>query len=207
MVTWLLNSHAELFTERNAAFSQPYYAPHAWVHLRRGEVRPFLKNYYNTLAALADRETYTFWEHFQLISPHKTHEEAWFLLQTRWMLYLEEVHPAGSAQDLAEGNALRLMPGIPRRWLADGACIEINGMRSYFGELKVSIESHIQVGQIRASVEVISNGRPLQRVTLRLPHPQGKTARICRGGNYDPEKEMITIASWDGTAEVTLEFD
>ncbi len=125
---WLLDTHAELMTERNVAFSQPYYAPHAWVHLKRGEVKPFLKTYYNTLVALADRETYTFWEHFQLISPHKTHEEGWFLMQTRWMLYLES------------GSDLYLLPGIPRRWLEDGKRLEMDGMACYFGRLKMSVE-------------------------------------------------------------------
>jgi hypothetical protein len=202
LVAWLLNAHAELFTERNTAFSQPYYAPHAWVHLRRDEVKPFLKTYYNTLAALADRETYTFWEHFQLISPHKTHEEAWFLQQTRWMLYLEEFNTGESTP----GDSLRLMPGIPRHWLADGARIELDGMRCYFGQLKVSIESHIQQGQIRASVAVIGNGRLLPRVLLRLPHPDGKIALNCRGGSYDAEKEIVTIAPWEGKGEVILEY-
>jgi hypothetical protein len=51
-------------------------------------VKPFLKTYYNPFSALADRETYTFWEHLYKVSVHKTHEEAWFLMETRWMLYL-----------------------------------------------------------------------------------------------------------------------
>ena len=76
-------------TSRNVAFSQPYYSRHDWVHLRRGETKAFLKDYYNSVAGLADRDTYTFWEHFFHQSPHKTHEEAWFLMQTRWMLYME----------------------------------------------------------------------------------------------------------------------
>ena len=191
---WMLDSNAELMTERNTAFSQPYYSPHAWVHLKRGDVKPFLKTYYNTVAALADRETYSFWEHFQLISPHKTHEESWFLMQTRWMLYLEE------------GSALRLMPGIPRCWLEDGMRIEIDGMVCYFGRLKVNIESQLGQGHIRASIEVFGNGRRLERVLLRLPHPNGKPALHCRDGIYDREKEIVTIEPWAGKAEVTLEY-
>jgi hypothetical protein len=203
---WMLESHTELMTERNTAFSQPYYAPHAFAHLKRGEVKPFLKTYYNTVAALADRETYSFWEHFQLISPHKTHEEGWFLMQTRWMLYMEE------------GNTLRLMPGIPRRWLEDGRRIEIDGMASYFGRLKVKIESQAGQGLIHASIEVTDNEdgfhrrQPLERVLLRLPHPQGTPARRCWGGvdegiyHYDKDREIVTIEPWVGKAEVMLEF-
>jgi hypothetical protein len=85
--TFMLNFHNDLMTKQNAAFSQPYYSRHAVIHLRRGEVKPFLKTYYNTMAALADRQTYTFFEHYFHASPHKTHEEAWFLMQTRWMLW------------------------------------------------------------------------------------------------------------------------
>ena len=57
------------------------------------------------MAGLADRETYTFWEHYFHASPHKTHEEGWFLMQTRWMLWLED------------GDTLKLLPGVPRAWL------------------------------------------------------------------------------------------
>lgn len=59
----LLNYSSELFHKDNAAFSQPYYSRHDWVQAKLGLVKPFLKPYYNTFSALADRETYTFWEH------------------------------------------------------------------------------------------------------------------------------------------------
>jgi hypothetical protein len=115
-------------------------------------------------------------------------------MQTRWMLYLEE------------GSALRLMPGIPRCWLEDGMRIEIDGMVCYFGRLKVNIESQLGQGHIRASIEVFGNGRRLERVLLRLPHPNGKPALRCRDGIYDREKEIVTIEPWAGKAEVTLEY-
>ena len=88
--TFLLKSHQQLFTVRNAGLSQPYYCRHDYIHLLRGEVKAFLKTYYNQFTALQDRETYTFWEHYFHASQHKTHEEGWFLMQTRWMLCLEE---------------------------------------------------------------------------------------------------------------------
>src|SRR2546427_8828678 len=44
---------------------------------------------FRSVAGLADRQTYTFWEHYFGESPHKTHEEGWFLMQSRWMLYQE----------------------------------------------------------------------------------------------------------------------
>ncbi len=96
-VSFLLDFHSELMTDRNVVFSQPYYSRHPWIHLMRGETKAFLKAYYNTMASLADRETYTFWEHYFRASAHKTHEEAWFLMETRWMLYLERGQDPGLA--------------------------------------------------------------------------------------------------------------
>ena len=100
----LLSYHSDLFYQRNAAFSQPYYSRHNWVQLKLGMVKPFLKTYYNTFSALADRETYTFWEHLYKVSVHKTHEEAWFLMETRWMLYMEE----GQSLNLLSGSSSKM---------------------------------------------------------------------------------------------------
>ena len=120
----LLNYHTDNYYLRNAAFSQPYYSRHAWVELERGRVKPFLKTYYNTFAGLADRETYTFWEHYYHVSPHKTHEEGWFLMQTRWMLWMEKE------------DTLNLLPGIPRAWFEEGKRIELENIATYFGPAK-----------------------------------------------------------------------
>ncbi|MAG35917.1 MAG: hypothetical protein CL878_06705, partial [Dehalococcoidia bacterium] len=86
MAEWMLSYHSELMLRRNVASTQPYYSRHPWIHLKRGEVKAFLKAYYNGLASQADRETYTFPEglarthlHIERDSLHKTHEEGWFL--------------------------------------------------------------------------------------------------------------------------------
>ena len=190
---FIVNAHAELFTLRNAAFSQPYYTRHDIAHLRRGEVAAFLKTYYNQFAGLADRETYTFWEHFFHASPHKTHEEGWFLMQTRWMLYLEK------------GDTLRLLPGVPRAWLEDGKAIELSGVASYFGPVSLRVESKLRRGVIEASVECRSDRQPAC-VELRLPHPLGLKARSTTAGTYDPERECVSITGFKDRAEVTLRF-
>src|SRR5258705_423852 len=51
---WLHEYHTDMLMKRNVASSQPYYSRHPWIHLKRGEVKAFLKAYYNTLAAQAD---------------------------------------------------------------------------------------------------------------------------------------------------------
>ncbi len=189
----MLDYHSELFYQHQSAFSQPYYSRHPWLQLKRGLVKPFLKTYYTTVSALADRETYSFWEHLYHASPHKTHEEGWFLMQTRWMLYMEE------------GDTLRLMPGIPRRWLEDGKEIVLENLASYFGPLSIHIVSDLENLQIRATI-LCSSARKPGTVILRIPHPGYEKAQDVSGGIYDPEKETVIIEPFDGKAMVTLRF-
>jgi hypothetical protein len=191
--TFLLSFHSDLMTMRNTAFSQPYYSRHPMSHLRRGEVKPFLEAYYNTVAGLADRETYTFWEHYFHASPHKTHEEGWFLMDTRWMLYMER------------GDTLNLLPGIPRRWLENGKEIELSKVATYFGPLSLRVTSLLEQGRIEANVECATDRKP-KAVELRLPHPLGLRPAWVKGGTYDPATERVRIAPFDGRAHVELGY-
>src|SRR5512147_327603 len=191
--SFLLRFHNALMTDRNVAFSQPYYSRHPVSHLRRGEVKPFLKAYYNTVAALADRQTYTFWEHYFGASPHKTHEEGWFLMDTRWMLYMER------------GDTLSLLPGAPRRWLEDGQRIELRNVASYFGPLSFEVVSDIAHGRIEAVIECDPERKP-KTVEIRLPHPLGRKALRAEGGTYDPATERVRIENFTGRTNVGLRF-
>jgi hypothetical protein len=203
----LLRSHNALFTDDNVAFSQPYYPRHAYVHLLRGEVGAFVKSYYGTVAALADRETGTFWEHYYGASPHKTHEEGWFLMQTRWMLWLED------------GDVLRLLPGIPRAWLTGGQRIELDRVVTTLGgafSLRVTASS----GDARPNglprrieAEFAWRGKRAQRarpkpaaVLLRLPHPAEQRAVACKGGEYDPDTETVRFEPGPDPIKVRLRF-
>ncbi len=192
--TFLLDFHNDLMTRNNAAFSQPYYSRHPIVHLRRGEVKPFLKAYYNTVAALADRQTYTFWEHYFGASPHKTHEEGWFLMDTRWMLWMER------------GSTLELLAGAPRAWLEDGQRIELDRVASYFGPLTVRVESKLNQGRLEAAIECPGDRKP-RAVEIRLPHPLGRKAVRVAGGRYDAARESVHIEPFDGMARVTIAFN
>ena len=189
----MLEYHSEIFYQHNAAFSQPYYSRHNWVQAKLGLVKPFLKTYYNTFSALADRDTYTFWEHLYHVSPHKTHEEAWFLMETRWMLYLED------------SATLRLLNTIPRKWMEDGKVISMDNVQSYFGPLTVNVNSQVSKGFIEASIQCDSDRKPKQ-VTIRLPHPEGKKAVKITGGQYIPGTETILVNSFSGQATVHAEF-
>lgn len=190
----LVNVGVEHYHQRNGAFSQPYYSPHLHVHLMRDEVKAFLKGYFTTVSAHADRETYTFWEHLHHVSPHKTHEEGWFLLQTRHMLWSER------------GDTLRFLPATPRAWLADGKSIELENVATYFGPATLRVRSALQGGGvIRAEVECSSKRRP-KRVEVRLPHPEGRKAVRVTGGVYDAARECVTVSRFTGKATITLEY-
>lgn len=189
----MLTYHSELFYQGNAAFSQPYYSRHNWLQARLGMVKPFLSTYYNTFSAHADRETYTFWEHMYKVSPHKTHEEAWFLMETRWMLYMEN------------GDTLSLLRTIPRAWMEDGKEILLDGVKSYFGDIKLSAKSNTGQDFIEASIECRGDRKP-RTVTIRLPHPENRRPVNVTGGTYDEKTETITVGSFNGTARIRLDF-
>lgn len=190
----ILDYHTELLYQRNTAFSQPYYSRHDWILLKLGLVKPFLKTYYSAVSALADRETYTFWEHLYHASVHKTHEEAWFLMATRWMLYMEE------------GNKLRLLPGIPRKWMEDGKSIILNNVMSYFGPLILKVESHISEGYIEATLECNSDRLP-EVIEFRLPHPDAKPPERVTGGVYETSSESVIVKPFTGKVSIRLEYE
>jgi hypothetical protein len=189
----MLDYHSELFYQHNSAFSQPYYSRHNWLQLKLGLVKPYLNTYYNTFSALADRETYTFWEHLYKVSVHKSHEEAWFLMETRWMLYLEE------------GQTLKLLSGIPRKWMEDGKRIEVANVASYFGPLSFSVFSNVAKNSIEATVTCNSDRMP-KIVSIRIPHPEGKNPVSVSGGTYDPVNESIIIDPFRGSTNIKIEY-
>ena len=141
---------------------------------------------------MADRQTYSFFEHF-MGGPNKTHEEAWFLMQTRWMLWREHA------------DTLELLAGIPRSYLEPGKRIEIKDAASYFGPFSMKVESKVNQGRIDAMVGCTSQRHP-KRVSVRLPHPEGQRATWAKGGSYDPQTERVTIEPFNGRAEVSLGF-
>lgn len=192
---FILDLITEHFNLRNVGFSQPYYSCHPYVHLKRGEVKPFLKEFYNGFSGLADRETYTFWEHYHHVSPHKTHEEAWFLMRCRWMLYMED------------GETLNILPGIPRIWLENGKRISLKGVRTYFGPMNLEVESMVDMGMIKVSLSIGSpESRLPRKVTVRIPHPESLTALNASQGNYDKCSECVIIDNFDGNVDFYVNF-
>lgn len=189
----LFNYHSELLFQGNSAFSQPYYSTHNWYQAKTGMVKPFLNTYYTTMAAIADRQTYSFWEHLYKMTPNKTHEEANFLMDTRRMLYMEQ------------GDTLEIFKVIPRNWMEDGKNVTLDNVGSYYGKLKVTATSNVASGIIEANIQCNTNRKP-SCVKIRIPHPEGKKPVKVEGGVYDVANETITIRNFGGNVKVRLAF-
>ena len=114
-------------------------------------------------------------------------------MQTRWMLYMED------------GDTLRLLPGIPRVWLADGKTISLKNMSSYFGLFSLEVKSSLSEGHITAAI-TCDPGRKPSTLILRLPHPGKMKPKSVSGGVYEPKTETIKISSFNGKAQVKLQF-
>lgn len=190
-MTMLVKANQHPCTRENASLSQPYYCRHDYAHLRRGEVKLYLKAFYNQLTALQDRESYAFWEHYHGASQYKTHEEAWMLMQVRWMLYWENDRDGG----------LDLFRMIPRQWLSPGQKIALQGMKTtHFGGLTAIAEA--SEDELRCVFQV---EKEAPNFHIRLPHPQQRMAIHCEGGIYDAHTETVT-APGGKDGKVVLKF-
>lgn len=193
---FIIKTVTEFGALENTSFSQPYYSVHPYAHLLRGEISAFLKEFYNNVSAMADRETYTFWEHYYQVSPHKTHEEAWFLMRCRWMLYMDSYK-----------DTLALLPGIPRKWLEDGKEVSYQNMCSRYGRLSLLMRSNVsaRVIHVEAQIQPFDGVSP-REITIRVPHPDRCRPVSVSSGVFDPETETL---HFDGSCEhidVTLQY-
>ncbi len=189
----LLRYVTDLYHVRNVRHSQPYISWHPWVHLRRGEVKAFLKSYYNTLASLADREIFTFREHYHAGCPFKVEADGAFLMQTRWMLWLEA------------GDTLTFLAGVPRAWLADGRTIRLERVASYFGPLSLEVVSRAGARTLEAAYRFAEDRRPAV-LRLRLPHPDGRRPVRVEGGQYEPASETAVIRNPPASGQVAAAY-
>lgn len=139
---------------------QPYYTRNAEIYALRDDVKPFIRSYFNTLAAMLNPEVLTIWEHFNHSGAwDKTHETGYFLHQTRVML----------VQD--RGDELWLAPLITNDWLKDGMGVSVTKAPTHFGRVSYRIKAHD--GVIEANIEPPQRSAP-KAIVIRMRHPEGK---------------------------------
>jgi hypothetical protein len=178
--------------------TQPYYTRNAEIYAMRDEVKPFIRSYFNTIAAMINPEVLTVWEGLAAGSSgawDKTHETGYFLQQTRFMLVKEH------------GEELWLAPLVPRKWLKDELLVSVTNAPTFFGKVSYLIRSHAAEGWIEATVIPPARRTP-KAVVLRLRHPEGKPMRgVTVNGRpqaeFDAEKETIRIVP-DGPAPILV---
>jgi hypothetical protein len=147
---------------------QPYYCRNSEVYALRDDVKPFVRSYFNTIAAMLNPEVLTFWEHFHHSGAwDKTHETGYFLHQTRTMLVTER------------GDQLWLAPFITCNWLKDGQALSVSNAPTRFGPVSYQIQSRLAAGYIQATIQPPARETP-NRIVLRLRNPEGSQIRSVR---------------------------
>jgi NPCBM/NEW2 domain len=178
---------------------QPYYTRNCEVYALRDDVKPFIRSYFNTLAAMLNPEVLTIWEHFHHSGAwDKTHETGYFLHQTRTMLIQER------------GEELWLAPFTPRDWLGDGRGLVIHNAPTQFGAVAYEIKSAVAAGYVEASVEPPTR-HPPKRIVLRLRQPSGKQIQaVTVNGRshqaFDSANETITLDPVPSRITLRAEF-
>jgi hypothetical protein len=176
---------------------QPYYTRNCEVYALRDDVKPFIRSYFNTIAAMLNPEVMTFWEHFHHSGAwDKTHETGYFLHQTRTMLVMER------------GKELWLAPFITSNWLKDGMVVAVTNAPTRFGPVSFRIISHVSEGYIAAILEA-PTPRPPAEVTLRLRHPEGKgIKRVTIDGvrSQPTARDAIAIKPAIGPVFIRVEY-
>ncbi|MBN1911990.1 MAG: hypothetical protein JW818_19870 [Pirellulales bacterium] len=183
---------------------QPYYGRNAEVCLLRDDPKPFVRSYFNAMSSLVGTENLTFWEHFRNTGGwNKTHETAWFLVQTAKMFTADR------------NGDLWLAPMITNRWLENGKTISVRNAPTRFGKVSYSITSSSAAGHIDAVIEPLSSedsARPTpKRIVLRIRHPEGKPMRaVTVNGkphtDFNAGKELIRIPPAQNRVQVRVTY-
>jgi NPCBM/NEW2 domain len=170
---------------------QPYYTRNCEIYALRDDVKPFVRSYFNTIAAMLNPEVLSLWEHFNHSGAwDKTHETGYFLHQTRTMLVTER------------GDQLWLAPFITSNWLKDGQKLSVSNAPTRFGPVSYQIESHLAEGYIRARIIPPVRQAP-SRIVLRLRNPEGSPIRSVRvnGKQHSDFDKTAGLVCLKGAAE------
>jgi hypothetical protein len=178
---------------------QPYYTRNCEVYALRDDVKPFVRSYFNTIAAMLNPEVLTFWEHFHHSGAwDKTHETGYFLHQTRTMLLTER------------GDQLWLAPFVTSNWLKDGQRLSVSNAPTRFGPVSYEIQSHLADGGIRATIYPPARQTPTG-IVLRLRDPEGSPIRSVRlngrpHSDYDRTAGLVRLKPAGGVLRLEVFF-
>jgi len=192
-------SEKDWFNLGGFAKLQPYYCRIAETYALRGEVKPFLRAYFNALPSLLNTENLSLWEHFRNAGAwNKTHETGWFLVQTRTMLVTER------------GDELWFAPFVPAYWLEDGQTVSVRNAPTAFGPVSYHLGSHVAEGYIEARVDPPDREAP-STIVVRIRHPRGEKMRaVTVNGkahdDFDSAEEVVRLRPGAGPMVVRASY-
>ncbi len=169
--------------------------------LRRDDPERALVSFYGMLAQGFTRNTFISGEGCALTPvdaggrifycPPNSAANAHFLSMLRAMLVQDT-----DLDDDGRPETLRLLFATPKRWLADGQAITVERAPTAFGEVSVTLTSHLAAGEIRAEVSLPARQNPT-RTLLRARVPDGWRITRC----LTPTGELPTDPQ--GTVDLT----
>jgi hypothetical protein len=143
--------------------------------LRRDDRDHALAGFYGQLAQAMTRDTFIGGEGSKLFHgdsrgrsfylPPNSAANAMFLETLRYLLIQDWQDEAGKPQEL------RLLYGVPGRWLEDGKSIKFERAPTLFGPMSMRVESRLSKGEVL--VDVDAPPRPPAKWTMRVPLPSG----------------------------------
>jgi hypothetical protein len=170
------------------------------VYLRRKEVPAAIRTLYNGFVATYFPSVNSLGEEFHewggASSPIKTADEARFIIAYRSLLVRED------------GDALWLGAGLPRRCLAPGKAIAINGAPTYFGAASLTLKA--AESSVEALVELPTRN-PLRTawLVLRLPNEKPIRSVVIDGKpwtDFDAKAEQIRLPIATHPLQISVRF-
>ncbi|HEY3395287.1 MAG TPA: hypothetical protein VGK58_21480 [Lacipirellulaceae bacterium] len=144
--------------------------------LRRDEREKALVGFYGQLAQGMTRGTFIGGEGSRFLHgdangrsfylPPNSSSNATWLVTLRHLLIQD-----WDLDDDGEPDTLRLLFAVPRRWLADGNQLRVEGAPTAFGTVSCRVDSKLSRGVVE--IQVTPPSRPVKTILLRAPVPDG----------------------------------
>ncbi|MHC4798701.1 MAG: hypothetical protein ACYTF1_18855, partial [Planctomycetota bacterium] len=157
---------------------QPNLLDNSIAYLKRGQIKHFLRAFWNTYAMSIYPDVQCFAESCSYGMGggplYKTPDECKFIQWMRQMLLLEM------------GDDLYIGRGVPRAWMESGKSVVLKDAPTYFGPVRLRIQSEVNDGRIKVVLNPPERNRP-KRIYLHLRHPNGKPIKsvTLNGEKYD----------------------
>ncbi|MEW6161022.1 MAG: hypothetical protein AB1813_26635 [Verrucomicrobiota bacterium] len=104
-------------------------------------------------------------------------------------------------------ETLRLLFGTPRMWLAEGKTIRVERASTAFGEVNLTIQSHLDRGEVICDLALPSRNKPDDaRLRARLPEGWSAVSATSNGKNFAVDSEgTIDISGLQGKHRIRFE--